>query len=93
MFAMGALCTTAQTMNEITGVMGTEDRTVIPVARGKNTARNVDLDLRAWLRAQVTRTQLRKTKCAPPGLAVDLAPTTVRDIDGEGLFFTSGRIF
>ena len=52
LFAMGVLYTTAQTMNEsaITEVMVTQDPTVIPVARGKKRARNLDPALRTWLR-------------------------------------------
>ena len=91
MFAMGVLHTTAQTMNEITiiGVMGTQDPTVIRAARSKKRARNVDPALRTRLRGRVTRKRFRNTRWASRGLAVDVAPATVHDIDEEGLsFFT-----
>ena len=91
-FAMGVLYTTAQTMNEIIiiGVMGTQDPTVIPVARGKKRDRNLDPALRTWLGGQVTRKRSRNTKWAPRGLTVDLAPTTVHD--KETLSFYSRTI-
>ena len=87
--ARGVLYTTAQTMNEstITEVMVTQDPTVIPVARGKKRARNPDPALRTWLRDEVMCERVRNTKGASRGLAVDLARTTVHDIDEEGMSF------
>ena len=58
-----------------------------PVTRDKKKAHNLDPALRTWLRGQVTRIGFRNTKWAPRSLAVDLAPTTVHDIDEEGLSF------
>ena len=89
LFAMGVLYTTAQTMNEsaITEVMGTQDPTVIAVARGKKRARNLDPALRTWLRDEVMCERFRNTKWASRGLAVHLARTTVHDIDEEGMSF------
>ena len=64
LFAMGVLYTTAQTMNEgtITDVMGTQDPTVIPVARGKKRARNLDPALRTWLRDEVMFKRFRASR-------------------------------
>ena len=75
MFAIGVFHTTAQTMNEITitEVMGHQC--------------NLDPAQSAWLKGQVPRKRFRETKWAPQGFAVDLAPTTVHDIDEEGLSF------
>ena len=90
---MGALYTTAQAMNEITttGVMGTQDPTVIPVARGKKRARNLDHALRTWLKGKSRANDFVHEMGTTGGLAVDVAPTTVHDIDEEGLSLTSGR--
>ena len=84
---MGVLYTTGQTMNEstITEVMGTQNPTVIAVARGKKRARTPDPALRTWLRDEVMCERVRNTKGASRGLAVDLARTTVHDIDEEGM--------
>ena len=89
MFAMGVLYTTAQTMNEITitGVMVTQDPTVIPEARGKKRARNLGPALRTCPRDEVTRKRFRNTKWTPRDLAFDLVPITAHDIDEEGLSF------
>ena len=89
MFTLGVLSTTAQTTNKITttGVTGTQDPTVIPMAKGKKKARNMDPALRTWLRGHVTRKRIRNTKWAPRGLAVDLGPTSVHDMDEESVSF------
>ena len=51
MFAMGVLHTHVQTIDDITitGVMGTQDPTLIPMARDKKKTRNMDPALRTWL--------------------------------------------
>ena len=59
----------------------------MPVARGKKRARNVDPVLRTWLRDEVMCKLFRNTKFASRASGVDLARTTVHDIDEEGMSF------
>ena len=86
---MGVLYTTALIMNEITitEVMETQDPPVLPVAKGKKRARNLDPALRTWPRDEVMRKRFRNTQWAARGLSLDLAPAIVHDIDEEGLSF------
>ena len=61
---------------------------MIPVAKGKDRARNLDPALRTWLRNQGTRKRFRHHGAQ----LLILAPTTVHDIDEEGLSFYFGTI-
>ena len=93
MFTLGVLSTTAQTTNKITttGVTGTQDPTVIPMATGKKKARDMDPALRTWLRGHVTRKRIRNTKWAPRGLAVDLVQPVCMTWTKKACLSTSGR--
>ena len=91
MLAMGVLCTTTQTMNEITiiGVMETTgpNSDTNDQRKEDRKARDLDLALRTWLRRRSHAQNDFNTKWASRSLAVDLVPTAVHDIGEERYVF------